>query len=182
VPPRHRSAAFRDLPGLLVPAHLSAARLDREREMDHNRCMGVRSAAFAWLAFLAALVACARQASEPDGLFFPTVPRQDAYPTALLSAQLVERSGCLFATDGKDRWLLLWPEGYSARTEPDGRVQVVNEDGWGIGTVGEPLSVGGGETNPIEVGGNAAADEWAQGLTGQRTPTACGHLYWLVAP
>jgi hypothetical protein len=145
--------------------------------------MGVRSAAFAWLAFLIALVACGpRQPSAPDGLFFPTVPRQDVYPTGLLSAHLEQQSGCLFATDGKDRWLLLWPEGYSARTAPDKRVQVLNEDGKVIGTVGETLTVGGGETNPIEVGGNAAADEWAQGLTGQQTPSTCGHLYWLVSP
>jgi hypothetical protein len=126
--------------------------------------------------------ACAKGPTAPDGLFFPTVPRSDAYPAAMLTATLAEQSGCLFASSGHDRWLLLWPEGYSARTAQDGRVEVLDEDQAVIGAVGETIEVGGGETNPVEVGGVAAADEWAERLTGGTIPPACGHLYWIVSP
>jgi len=118
----------------------------------------------------------------PEGIFFPTVPRQDAYPTALMSdGVLEERSGCLFMVVGKERWLLLWPEGYTAKTA-QGRIEVLDEDGGLVGTEGERLSVAGGEMNPVEVGGAAAAHEWATGMTGGDIPERCGDLYWLVAP
>ena len=116
------------------------------------------------------LVACSRAGpSAPDGLFFPTVPRQDAYPAALFSGQLVERSGCLVA--GKDGPVLLWPDGYTARTAQDGRTQVLDENDAVIGTVGENVSLGGGNVG-------ASFDTRATG----QTPDACGHVYWLVAP
>jgi hypothetical protein len=73
------------------------------------------------------LVACSHtEPSGPDGLFFPTVPRQDAYPAALFIGPLVERSGCL-VFGGKGSRLPLWPVGYTARTGPDGRMQVLGE-------------------------------------------------------
>ncbi len=115
-------------------------------------------------------VACSRAGpSAPDGLFFPTVPRQDAYPAALFSGQLVERSGCLVG--GKGGPVLLWPDGYTARTAQDGRTQVLDENDAVIVTVGENVSLGGGNVG-------ASFDTAAT----QQTPDACGHDYWLVAP
>lgn len=117
------------------------------------------------------LVACSRaEPSAPDGLFFPTVRRLDAYPSALLTAQLAERSGCLVA-GGKGGSVLLWPDGYTAKTGPNGRTQVLDENGTVVATVGEPLMLGGGE-----VGASFDTQAFRQ------TPTACGHHYWLVAP
>ena len=50
------------------------------------------------LVIASSLAACTRsEPSAPDGLFFPTVRRLDAYPAALLSGRLAERSGCLVA-------------------------------------------------------------------------------------
>ena len=116
------------------------------------------------------LVACSPAGpSAPDGLFFPTVPRQDAYPAALFAGQLVERSGCLVG--GKGGAVLLWPDGYTARTAQDGRTQVLDENDAVIGTVGEQVSLGGGHVG-------ASFDTRAT----QQTPDACGHDYWLVAP
>ena len=117
------------------------------------------------------LVACSRsEPSAPDGLFFPTVRRLDAYPDALLTSQLVERSGCLVG-GGKGGSVLLWPDGYTAKTGPDGRTQVLDENGTVVATVGEPLMLGGGQVG-------ASFDT----LAFQQTPEACGHHYWLVAP
>ena len=117
------------------------------------------------------LVACTRtEPSAPDALFFPTVRRLDAYPSALLTSQLVERSGCLVG-GGKGGSGLLWPDGYTARTGPDGWTQVLDENGTVVATVGEPLMLGGGEVG-------ASFDTTAY----QQTPDACSHHYWLVAP
>ncbi len=120
------------------------------------------------------LVACTHVGpSAPDGLFFPTVPRQDAYPSALLSSQLDERSGCLIAGDkgGKGGLVLLWPDGYTARTGQDGRTEVLDENGTVVGTVGERVTLGGGVVG-------ASFDTTAY----QQTPDACPHHYWLAAP
>ena len=123
------------------------------------------------LVVASSLAACSRAGpSAPDGLFFPTVRRLDAYPAALLTAQLAERSGCLVA-GGKGGPVLLWPDGYTAKTSPDGRTQVLDEDGTVVATVGEPLMLGGGQVG-------ASFDTTAF----QQTPEACGHHYWLVAP
>ena len=121
---------------------------------------------------IAPLVAsCTRsEPSVPDGLFFPTVRRLDAYPAALLTAQLAERSGCLVA-GVKHGSVLLWPDGYTAKTGPDGRTQVLDENGTVVATVGEPLMLGGGEVG-------ASFDTQAF----QQTREGCGHHYWLVAP
>ena len=117
-----------------------------------------------------ALVACSRaSSSEPDGLFFPTVPRQDAYPSALYSGKLVERSGCLMG--GEHGPVFLWPDDYTARIGPDGRTQVLDEDGAVVATASQDVSFGGGL---VDASFSPAAY--------QQTPSACGHRYWLVAP
>ena len=117
------------------------------------------------------LAACSHPGpSAPEGLFFPTVRRLDAYPAALLTSQLEERSGCLVA-GGKGGSVLLWPDDYTAKTGPDGRTQVLDENGTVVATVGEPLMLGGGQVG-------ASFDTRAY----QQTPEACGHHYWLVAP
>ena len=123
------------------------------------------------LAVVTSFTACTHaQPSAPDGLFFPTVPRQDAYPAALLSGQLVVRSGCVMA-GGRGGSILLWPDGYTARAGVDGRMQVLDENGAVVGTEGDTVTVGGGTVG-------ASFDTRAT----QGTPEACGHHYWLVAP
>jgi hypothetical protein len=66
--------------------------------------------------------------------------------------------------------VLLWPDGYTAKTAPNGRTQVLDENGTVVATEGEPLMLGGGEVG-------ASFDTQAF----QETPEACGHDYWLVA-
>jgi hypothetical protein len=70
--------------------------------------------------------------------------------------------------------------GYTARVT-DVQLDVLDEPGEVVGRVGEPLRVGGGETNPIENGGAAEAERRASELTGLDIPEKCD-LYWLVSP
>jgi hypothetical protein len=116
------------------------------------------------------LVACSQPSPSAPGLFFPTVPRQDAYPAALYTGKLVERSGCLMG-GSEHELIFLWPDGYTARTGSDGRTQVLDEHGGAVATTGEPVSLGGGV---VDASFSAAAY--------QHTPDACSHRYWLVAP
>jgi hypothetical protein len=130
------------------------------------------------------VIVCACGTGEPTappGTFFPTAPIGDAYPAGEIQGVLEERDGCLFVVQPQDRWLLLWPEGYTARTT-DGQLVVLDENGKVVGRVGEPLRVGGGERNPIEMGGDAAAERYATELTGLDIPERCGDRYWLVSP
>jgi hypothetical protein len=125
------------------------------------------------LAICTALIACAPgESSAPDGLFFPTVPRQEMYPAALFQGRLVQRSGCILGSaGGKAGVILLWPDGYQVGGGPDGRTHVLDENGTTVGTVGEIVSLGGGS-----VGASFDTEVYRQ------TPSRCGHHYWLVAP
>jgi hypothetical protein len=123
------------------------------------------------LAISASSVACARPGAEaPDGVFFPTVRRLDGYPAAALSGRLAEQGGCLQA-GGRHGLVLLWPDGYTASIGQSGRIQVLDEDGDLIATVGQEMNLGGG----IVTGSFDTTVYW-------HTPAGCSHRYWLVAP
>ncbi len=119
--------------------------------------------------------------AAPDGIFFPTVPTGNEYPAGEIAGVLELRSGCLFMTRPEDRWLLLWPEGYTARAV-QGDIEIHDEEGVLVAREGERIRLGGGERRPIEIGGTAEAERYANELTGQHVPERCGDLYWLVAP
>lgn len=121
------------------------------------------------------------QGNTVADVFFPTVPRAEAYPAALIEGVLEERSGCLFVSAGGERWLLLWPEGYAMRVV-DGQLEVVDDVGELVGREGDAISLGGGEGRPVEMGGTGDAEAWATALTGVDIPEHCGDLYWIVSP
>lgn len=106
------------------------------------------------------------------GVFFPTVPIGDAYPAGEIEGTFELRSGCLFVVRPEGGWLLLWPEGFTAR-EAAGRIDVVDPSGALVAREGGPVRFGGGERR----GERAATD-----LTGQDVPDRCGDLFWLVSP
>lgn len=116
--------------------------------------------------------------------YFPTQTENgDAWNTALFAGELVERSGCLFleSKDG-ERWLALWPDGY--RLIADGqRLDVVNGLGQVVGSVGHAIRVGGGERNPVAMGGVANVRRHVLQLIGEHVPDRCdASLYWVVSP
>jgi hypothetical protein len=126
-------------------------------------------------------IGCASDPSAPRGVFFPTVPVSDSYPTALMRGTLLLDDGCLFVTSGSERWLLLWPEGYTARRDGEA-IEIFTEDRGPIARVGQPIRIGGGERRPREMGGAAAAERSVTELTGEDIPERCGDLYWIVSP
>jgi hypothetical protein len=129
---------------------------------------------------LVSLAGCgAQQATAPPGIFFPTFELGGDVPAGIIEGSLAEQDGCLFVTSHFERWLLLWPDGYSAKRTGDA-IEVLSEDGRVIGNTGDRIRLGGGEARPREVGGVAAADAWATELTGQNAPDRCGHQYWLA--
>lgn len=130
---------------------------------------------------LLAIGCTADQPTAPRGIFFPTVPVSGEYPAGDLSGVLEVRSGCVFIAAVDERWLLLWPEGYTAHYV-DGRLSVLDANAEAVGREGEPLRVGGGEGRPREMGGTEAAERWATELTGMNVPERCGDLYWIVSP
>ncbi|HEY6567712.1 MAG TPA: hypothetical protein VI341_09360 [Actinomycetota bacterium] len=137
---------------------------------------------FAAMLLLLAAAGCdSGEPSAPPGIFFPTVPIGDAYPSALIGGVIEARSGCLFISAHEESWLLLWPQGYTAQ-EVGGEVEVTDEDGERVGRVGDEVRLGGGEGNPTEMGGSDAAERWASDLAGVDIPERCGDLYWLVSP
>lgn len=78
------------------------------------RPMGVGTVRRGLLIVLVLVVpTCGRGApASSSGVFFPTVPRGDEYPAALIEGVLEVRSDCLFISADGERWLLLWPQGY----------------------------------------------------------------------
>jgi hypothetical protein len=129
-----------------------------------------------------AMPACAADApAAPAGIFFPTVPIGEAYPAALMEGVLEVEDGCVYVANGGERWLALWPEGYTA-TRSEGRLDVRDGDGTPVAREGMHVTLGGGEVNPVEVGGSAASTRYATEQTGQVVPDRCGDLFWLVSP
>ncbi len=133
--------------------------------------MTMKTFAYTSLVSMALIASACGRGSEsaPDGIFFPTVPELDAYPTALMTGTLELNEGCLIVRAGKERWLLLWPPSYSARTAQDGAIEILSEDGALVAATGRSISIGGGEMDSAE-------------LTGQAIPDRCGSHFWLVSP
>jgi hypothetical protein len=138
----------------------------RDNGMEKLACLLV-------LVLMLTVPACAgREAVSPPAVFFPTIPRQGAYPDALLEGVLEVRSGCVSISAREGVWLALWPEGYAARIA-DGQLEVEDGDGQLVGREGEQIRVGGGE---------APSQRWASGPIGMEIPERCSGVYWVVAP
>jgi hypothetical protein len=118
----------------------------------------------------AVLIACANGAGArgADGVFFPTLPHMNGWPAALLQGTLLERNGCVVLAGRSESVLLLWPEGYSTRRDPDGSLVVLDDHGDRVGRMGDEVSLGGGL-----VGESRQHVEFAEKLIGQKIPGRC---------
>lgn len=74
-------------------------------------------------------------------------------------------TACLWVGDGRDRIVLIWPSGYTARAEP---LTVVDGDGKQVAVVGRQVQFGGGFS--------------IQGDSGPKAVWGCGQVSrsWLV--
>jgi hypothetical protein len=115
---------------------------------------------------------------QPRGSFTSFFPVQKEIPSehmaALAEGKLIRDNGYLRLQrnfiDGIDSVLLVWPYGFSQRTEGDG-IQVVDSNGHVVARVGDDIKVGGGE----------ASAEIVEKYIGQPLPADCPGPYWLVS-
>ena len=124
-----------------------------------------------------ALTGCSSGPSAPEGVVFPTYPLDGAVPAGIIGGIIQVDDGCIYVARGKERWLVLWPDGYEARME-NGRLAVFDDQGALLVSDGENIRLGGGELRPVEMGGVSSADRAAEDFTGETIPARCGHLYW----
>jgi hypothetical protein len=108
-----------------------------------------------------------------EDLFFPTYEDGEEHAAAPLEAKLSVPDSCLFG-DGVGEfatYLLLWPEGWSARTQ-DGSVVVMDGSGDEVVAEGERAVFIGGETSL----------QMAEEVFGVEVPAGCrSHGVWIVA-
>ena len=120
---------------------------------------------------LLSMMAC-KEADGPElltNIHFPQVREDGASPAALLKGELVLEGGCLRvkSLDGTDH-LLIWPQRF--KLSVDGRDIRISADSGVSLSVGEKISIGGGEV-PLR---------FLQTLVEQPVPSDCPGPYWLV--
>jgi len=92
---------------------------------------------------------------------------------ARIEGRLVLSESCLRLkpTFGRS-YLIIWPYGYKLRLE-DETIQVLNDDGQAVASVGDWIVLGGGEVDSIE---------FIENYIGQPLPPDCTGPYWLASP
>jgi hypothetical protein len=122
------------------------------------------------LCFLVFMVGCSDSRSAQDSAFaFPTVPRSEDYPAGDIQGSLVIEDSCLVLDTGRERYLLLWPEGYEYAADS---MEVIG-DGGVVASLEDPVTLGGGERSL------GAALSSVQGDIPRRCQVG---RYWLVSP
>lgn len=105
--------------------------------------------------------------------FFPVQSKPSEFSmTALLKGELVlDENGCIRVKHGNDNYLLVWPYGFSLRTE-GGAIQIVDSTGKPVARVGDIIEAGGGEC--VKPCRNIA--KYSAQLPSER----CSGPYWIV--
>jgi hypothetical protein len=106
---------------------------------------------------------------ESDTPYFPVL-RGEVGMESLAKGTLIFEDGYLrlSSTDSDDRYLIIWPHGYSLNMEED-EIKILDEDGQVVAKVGDTISVGGGEMGWINV-------LWVKGGF---LPFNCDGPYWI---
>jgi hypothetical protein len=106
-------------------------------------------------------------------VYVPTYGPMNGYPTGLIQGTLVVDRGCLWIDSGRERSLVLWPDGTFVTQRDGGYVVRV---GGRETPVGVPVAIGGGQYGQ---------DNYASvvDLIGEEVPASCREagLYWLGA-
>lgn len=145
------------------------------RELQSGRFVGGGGGRLsrAGVLLLVVVSSCGRGAGAGDDLFFPTYPRDpDApLPATLLEGTVAVSNRCLFAETQTETFLLLWPQGWSGRSD-EGGVRVLDDSGQEVVTEGEAATFVGGERR-VQV---------AEDLNQLDIPAECSSAkMWLVA-
>ena len=89
-----------------------------------------------------------------------------AFMEALLIGELVVEDGCLRVRGEGENHLVIWQADYFL-TDNDGLLEILDETGKGVATVGETIYLGGGEQRTVD-----------DAQLRQPIPEACGGPYW----
>jgi hypothetical protein len=126
--------------------------------------------------FVVGLAGCASPSDEPPdqgttGVAFPIYTLEGpGYPAAAIRGVLVLDSDCLWIDIGEERYLALWPEGWTVARSGD-TVTVTDPAGASLAT-GTEIYVGGGEE---------VDQDFMASLLDAPVPEACrGEPGWLV--
>ena len=128
------------------------------------------------LVLLAFSTGCGSPSEEPPdqgppGVAFPIYTLEGpGYPAAMIEGTLTLDFGCLWIDAGEERYLALWPEGWTV-ARPDDTVTVTDPAGTSL-VSGTVITVGGGEE---------VDQEFMASLLDAPVPEACrGEPGWLV--
>lgn len=104
--------------------------------------------------------------------FFPSLSQPETvYPLGDTSGKLVLEDDCLLLKPViGDSHVLVWPYGYSIETV-GGEIQIIDDGGNVVASVGDTIKVGGGEISA----------ETAEEVIGQPLPDDCVGPYWIVS-
>jgi hypothetical protein len=107
--------------------------------------------------------------------FFPVQKSGLGGMTAELEGRLeMDDNGCLRVKYFDDNYLLIWPHGFSMRTEGE-EIQVIDSNGQVVACVGDKIYIGGGETP-----GEKAREFIEESIVEQPLPDDCTGPYWIV--
>ncbi|HEY4663157.1 MAG TPA: hypothetical protein VIH07_05740 [Candidatus Humimicrobiaceae bacterium] len=106
--------------------------------------------------------------------YFPVQKAGMARMEAILEGKLELDNGCLRIKYFDDNYLLIWPYGFSLRTEGE-EIQVIDENGQVFARVGDNIRVGGGE-----ITGENAKESIEKYYIETPLPEDCQGPYWVV--
>ena len=106
--------------------------------------------------------------------FFPVQKAGLASMEALLEGRLELDNGYLRVKYFDDNYLLIWPHGFSLRTEGE-EIQVIDSNGQVFACVGDKIRVGGGEKT-----GEKAKEFIEKYIVEQPLPDDCLGPYWVI--
>lgn len=115
------------------------------------------------IVIVALVAACATHGS------LPTHNQAGGGPAALLEGVLVQAGPCVYVSASEQRWLAIWPPGFDLSG-----AKVVDASGVAVATIGQPISVGGGEYT------EGMYSFLRTLMPNDVTPACRGGLYWLV--
>lgn len=114
--------------------------------------------------------------------FTPFFPTQKKPATSVMQALLSDKpeelelvDGCLRVNNGYDNYLIVWPYGFSLRTDKDGVIQVIDDTGQPVVHVGDKVRFGGGGG---EMSGGDSGDVSA--VSTQLPSDRCSGPYWIL--
>jgi hypothetical protein len=107
--------------------------------------------------------------------FFPVQRAGLSRMEALTEGRLELDNGYL-RVDNVDNYLLIWPHGFSLRTEGE-EILVIDDNGQVFARVGDKITVGGGE---IAIPEEEAKELIEESIVDQPLPDDCQGPYWII--